>query len=93
MKFISAWIKVDTFNILLFVHLNFYTKAAKDPKENSDDNDDGTHRKRSMESNQERQNRLYTGLVAVLNYMPLSINVFLLQHYIIKKNNYEYDLI
>ena len=53
--------KVDAFNILLFIHLNFYTKAAKNPKENSDDDDDGTHRKRSMESNQERQDRPYTG--------------------------------
>nr|XP_022292471.1 uncharacterized protein LOC111103468 [Crassostrea virginica] len=42
-------------------------EAAKDPKENSDDNDDGTHRKRSMESNQERQNRLYTETNKILN--------------------------
>ena len=55
-------IKVDSFYIFSCInYLNFSIKVAKDPKDHSDDDDDGTQRKRRIESNRERQNRLYTG--------------------------------
>ncbi|XP_078340273.1 uncharacterized protein LOC111109482 isoform X2 [Crassostrea virginica] len=49
----------------LFAEVN--KRVAKDPKDHSDDDDDGTQRKRRIESNRERQNRLYTETNKVLN--------------------------